>query len=644
MKQLLIGGFLGSLILVAAMLPVQHEAKAFHSKEELMAMRHLMVVEPVDSSILFPTASVCSGCHGFDSNYFAMVDFFGNDVNIHDDWQATMMANSAKDPFWRAKVSHEITLIPDYSEEIQDKCVSCHAPMGHYTAFYRGHGYYTIDDLLQDSIGLDGVSCSACHMISPENLGKTFSGEIHYDTSRVMYGPYEEPFSGPMTDFVGFEPVYSPHVGDAGMCASCHTLVTSAFTLDGQPTGETFIEQATYHEWLNSVYAEDQLNITCQACHMPQLEEDIVISSGYAFLDGRSPYGLHEMAGANTFMLELMKTYREELDIDALPEHFDETIQATYRMLQFQSLNTELEWLGMDADTAVFRMELENKAGHKFPSGYPARRLFVQFLVETAEGDTLFHSGEWNPDYTLVHEDPTYEPHYDVIRAEDQVQIYEMVAGDGTNEFTVVLEHARFMTKDNRLPPRGFSADHPVADTTLIVGGAAIDENFNWNEEGEGSGADELFFHIATQGYVGPVVVKAKAYYHALPPKWVNPILEFSTPAIDTFEAMFNSMDNLPVLIATEELTDVAFPEIVSTTEQGVPGATLFPNPTGDRHLYFRLPPDVVIEQVTAYSVVGQEVQRWNGPLRELVMPAAGVFWLEITTNRGRWVEKVTVW
>ncbi len=644
MKPYVLLGALASLTLLLAWLPIHSPVQAFHSDQELEAFQLLLVLDPVDSAIIFPTASHCSGCHGYDSLQFAMVDFFGNDVNTHDDWQSTMMANAAKDPFWRAKVSHEITLIPGFADEIQDKCTSCHAPMGHYTAFYEGHDYYTMEDLVQDSIGLDGVSCSACHMISTEELGELHSGDMRFDTTRIMYGPYEEPFSAPMTNFVGFEPVYSPHVGDAGMCASCHTLVTTAFTLDGQPTGTTFIEQATYHEWLNSRFGEDQENISCQSCHMPSLEEEVVISANYLFLDGRSPYAIHEFAGANTFMLEMLKTYREELDIDALPEHFDETIAATYRLLQFESIDTELEWMGMDLDTAVFRLELTNKAGHKLPSGYPSRRMFVEFLVETEQGDTLFHSGAFDAQNQLVHEDPSYEPHYDIIRSPDQVQIYEMVAGDGTNDFTVVLEHARVMTKDNRLPPQGFSSSHEVADTTLIVGAAATDENFNWDEIGEGSGGDELYFHVFTQNYAGPVVASAKVYYHALPPKWINPIFETSTPEIDYFQQLYESIDNLPVLMDAQQLADVTFPEVNATSEAPVAGVLLYPNPTKDGQLFFQLPNGLLIEKVEIFGTDGRLHQVVSGPLRELRLPASGAYLLRITSNLGVWTEKVVSW
>ena len=48
------------------------------------------------------------------------------------------MANSAKDPFWRAKVAHEVAINPDHQLELEDKCTSCHAPLGHFNAHHLG--------------------------------------------------------------------------------------------------------------------------------------------------------------------------------------------------------------------------------------------------------------------------------------------------------------------------------------------------------------------------------------------------------------------------------------------------------------------------------------------------------------------------
>jgi len=650
LRQIALAAGLFTLALAGALAPLSNQtAKAFHSQAEIDMFRQMLSMPPVDSSILFPTASTCKGCHGYDANGYALVDFFGNDVNIHDDWSATLMANAAKDPFWRAKVSHEILLNPGHSTAIQTKCTSCHAPMGHYTAFFRGHDSYTLADLLQDTIGLDGVSCAGCHMIGPDQLGQLHSGNLSYDTSRLMFGPFPGPFAAPMTDFLGFRPVYGPHISQAGVCASCHTLITEPIGLDGELVGTTFVEQATYHEWLNSLYAEDQENITCQQCHMPELEESVVISSNYLFLPGRSQYSRHEFAGANAFMLRLMKEYRQELDIKAREADFDETLAATLRMLQQESLDAQLQWAGVEADTAIFSLRLLNRAGHKFPSGYPSRRLFVSFLVTTPGGDTLFHSGAMNDRYELIDEDLPFEPHHHIIRRPGQVQIYEMVAGDEVNPFTVVLEHASVMNKDNRLPPRGFRSNHAVYDTTRIVGQALSDPDFNRDGGQEGSGADILYFHVGTAGYAGPVLVKAQVYYHSLPPRWVNPIFESSTPEIESFRQQFLSIDNAPVLVAEQNLSDVSFP-VVTALGRVSPAAVqvrVFPNPVGEE-IHFRLSgpaalPPALIELhdmsgkkvLQAAPVWSLQQGHWQASLPATGLPAGVYSWL-LRDRRGK--------
>ena len=156
-------------------------------------------------------------------------------------------------------------------------------------------------------------------------------------------------------------------------------------------------------------------------------------------------------------MLKLMKQHREQLDIRANDVHFDSTIAQTMRNLQIHSLNSELTHDGFLNDTAYFSLNLRNKTGHKFPSGYPSRRAYVEFVVTNQHGDTVFSSGVLNAEHYLPQENESYEPHYDVIRTEDEVQIYEMVMGDVNGDVTTVLERAVVPLKDNRLVPRGFS-------------------------------------------------------------------------------------------------------------------------------------------------------------------------------------------
>ncbi|MFT6320645.1 MAG: hypothetical protein ACJAT4_001572 [Granulosicoccus sp.] len=633
-----------SCVLLFSMIPIRENVTEFHSEAEYNFYKtHAMVAAPIDSNIIFPTAGNCDGCHGYDPQMNGMVDSYGNDVNMHDDWRTSMMALSAKDPFWRAKVSHEILINPSHSLELQTKCTSCHAPQGHFTAILRGAEHYTIDEMLIDTTAMDGVSCAACHIKSAENLGKEFSGEATHDTTRVIYGPYEMPFAPPMTNFVGFKPEFSEHISDAGICASCHTLLTNSVDLDGNLTGEKFVEQATYHEWINSAYDDNGSNpTTCQSCHMPQLEEQIVISANYLFLQGRSPYGLHDLVGANTTMLKLMKENKEALNIDAQDEHFDETIAKTLVMLQQNSLTTNLEMADLDQDSAYFDLKITNKAGHKFPSGYPSRRAYVEFVATTDLGDTLFQSGVMQPDYEVKGQTEETEPHFDVINSEDQVQIYELVLGDVNGDFTTVLERSHVGLKDNRLPPLGFSTSHNSYDTTLIIGNALTDSDFNYENAIEGSGSDVVHYHFPLEGYTGFVNISAKVYYQALPPKWMNPMLAESTPEIDTFRTMYENADLSPVLISTETM-DSIFVQGVGTKNIVVANwLKIFPNPTSDGWVSISKPADVDIIVIKIYDFTGRLVQEVKNGFGQVRLPEhGGLFLLEIETERGRVVRKV---
>ncbi len=545
-------------------LPTNAEtAGRFHKDFELAYFEMMQdSLLPKGFNDLFAASGECIQCHGFDTASIASVNILGEDINVVDDWRASMMANSARDPFWRAKVSHEVLLYPQHKEAIETKCISCHAPLGHFNAIHNGADFYTIDSLVNDSIALDGVSCLACHKQTTENLGNLNSGNLNFDTAKVAYGPYISPLESPMVMATGYKPVYSEHIRDAGVCAGCHTLITETLDYDGNLTGDHFVEQATYHEWLNSEYNTN--NTTCQNCHMPAYSKgEVFIVAGFE-TEPRSPFSLHEFAGANRFMLNIMKDNGALLGVTATPEQFDEAIAATTDMLLTKSINISLDLIDRTYDTAFFDLKITNIAGHKFPSGYPSRRVFVSFLVENEVGDTLFISGETDGNFEVYGQNPDYEPHYNVINSEEQVQIYEMVMADVNDDVTTVLERAKYLLKDNRIPPKGFVTEHYAYDTVQIVGGAAQDENFNQESGIQGNGSDHLLYHIPLDGHYEKLTATAKIYYQTAPPKWMQEMFAEETNEIEVFRDMFLAADRNPVLLKTKS---VEVDEIMVGTE-----------------------------------------------------------------------------
>lgn len=532
----------------------------------------------------FAASGTCVQCHGFDTAQLASVDPLGNDINVVDDWRSTLMANSAKDPFWRAKVAHEVLVNPSHQQELEDKCTSCHAPLGHFNAKMLGQEHYSMAELLLDSVALDGVSCLACHQQLADNLGNNHSGTLFFnDTAKVAYGPYESPLATPMLLETGWKPEYSPHTADAGLCAGCHSLLTETVDLQGNYTGDTFVEQATYHEWLNSNFPAEQ--ITCQSCHLPGLyKAGVQIAAGYD-TPPRTPFFLHQIVGGNSLMLQIMKENKASLGLAATDAQFDESIDATLELLQFQSLVGNLTAQDRTADTSYFVLHLENLAGHKFPSGYPARRLFVQFLLlgENPQ-DTLFFSGRMDNDFELLQQNSGPEPHYDRIFSEEQVQIYELVLGDVNGNVTTVLERAASALKDNRLVPKGFSKNHEVYDTTQLSGAVLSDPNFNQNNGQEGSGTDQLTFAIPMNGYFGPVQAQVFVLYQSIPQRWLKELFDYSSPEIDTFKNMYLAADRSPVRIYQESVELEAFP--VSQLELPTARPHIYPSLVNEGHFF----------------------------------------------------------
>ncbi|MCB2222392.1 MAG: T9SS type A sorting domain-containing protein [Bacteroidetes bacterium] len=546
MKLLYVLPFLVVIALLSGLFSLQ---KALSEPQRPHLHQDLKNAElPMGFNDLFAGSGDCQLCH--DAQVNAQGDFIG----IVSDWRSSMMAHSSKDPFWRAKVSHETLVNPQHAELLENVCTRCHAPVGHFNAHFNGQEFYSIAEMDLDPLAKDGVNCTVCHQITPESLGN-YSGELEIGTEKKIWGPHEAPFTNPMINHTGYTPTFSPHIQDARICASCHSLMTPTIDYSGNLTGTDFPEQAIYHEWLNSDFSVNE--VTCQKCHMPSIEDTVKISSMPPWLDGRSPFAQHQLAGANVFMLKLMKENMEELGITATEWQMDSTINRARRMLQQAALSMQLNEVARTPDTLFLEMILTNHAGHKFPAGYPSRRAFIELLVMN-EYDTLFHSGKMDGDYNIIGEDEGFEVHHETIQTPDQVQIYEMVMGDVNLEPTTVLAYAFQHLKDNRIPPSGFKSSHFTWDTVAVTGQAMYDPDFNFESGIEGSGSDRVLFHVPLNGNNDALEVIARVHYQTVSGRWLEDMLDYSSDEIDAFKMMYEVADKTPVLVAEADLTSTS--------------------------------------------------------------------------------------
>lgn len=502
---------------------------------------------PIESTTLFSGSGNCQTCHE-PNDFNNALKWNDVDVSPITYWRSTMMANASKDPFWRAEVSEEVHLFPALKEIIESTCTKCHAPMGYTQAIYDGEGSYSMDSLRIDPLANDGVSCTVCHQIQPDNFGSadsSYSGGYLITDERTLYGPYDNPDTTWMQGFVEYTAKFGPHLNQAELCATCHTLFTPYLDNGGNIAGY-FPEQTAYLEWKNSDYYSQ--NFHCQDCHMPKIYDPMIITTippDYGV--ERTPYWLHNFVGGNVYMLNMLQDNINELGISASVEHFDSTIFRTEINLSDRASNLSAEsWF--ENDSIVVQVTIENNAGHKLPTGIPFRRMWLHLKVEESSDNVVFESGKWDSTGNIINYDSHYEPHYQKITSEEQVQVYEAVPLDVDDQVTYTLLRAASYVKDNRIPPKGFTSSHLSYDTTKIYGNALNDPDFNKDGTTEGTGKD-----IITYKFPKPAgtdfTASVKLCYQSIKPRTTEHLRSISEPDIDSFLVMYDELPNLPFIL-----------------------------------------------------------------------------------------------
>jgi hypothetical protein len=353
------------------------------------------------------------------------------------------------------------------------------------------------------ALARDGVSCTVCHRISDQALGSesSFTGNFVTSPPTKVFGPYKNVIPKPMKNALGIKPEFGAQVSNSELCGSCHNILLPVLTNEGVQTGFSY-EQATQLEWLNSDYAPGRpLAQSCQGCHMPtqyngeELSFKIANfeSSDYPptanrlrdkdiTLTDRDPYARHSLHGLNLFLNQTFQQFPLILGFrqGAL---FSRTSVPGYPALllgqesmidlaENQTARVEIRTLQRTRDgklRAVVRVT--NLTGHDFPSGVGFRRAFLEFLVQDADGRVLWASGRTNALGAILNgttaevlpsEQPVrfpnvpFQPHYQVITKEDQVQIYQELVKDSAGSLTTSFLRRFQEVKDNRIRPKGY--------------------------------------------------------------------------------------------------------------------------------------------------------------------------------------------
>ena len=504
---------------------------------------------------LFITADRCMACHN------GLIAPDGRDASIGIGWRSSMMANSARDPYWQAAIRREALVHPMASAVIQNECGACHMPMHRFQANAEGrqgevftHLPLTSEVTTESRLAADGVSCTVCHQIGPERLGEpeSFTAGFVMDTTtaegeRRAYGPYDVDKGRQklMQSASRFLPAQGEHIQGSELCATCHTLITHALDDEGNVVGE-LPEQTPYLEWKHSAYAGEK---SCQSCHMPEVEGAMQVSSVLGPF--REEVSRHVFRGGNLLMPRIFNAHRQELAVQAFPQELQATADQTIQNLTTSTATLELSLVEISGDTLTAELEITNLAGHKLPSAYPSRRVWVHFTVQDRAGSVLFESGRFNPDGSIEGNDndadpALFEPHYEEVSEPDQVQIYEPILADPSGAVTTVLLSASSYAKDNRLLPKGF--DKATAEEFIAVHGSASEDS-DFADSG-----DRLRYRVAIEGADGPLIVRAELWYQPIGYRWAHNLSDQQADEIDRFVGYFEAMaDSSAVVLASAE-------------------------------------------------------------------------------------------
>lgn len=517
--------------------------RAFAPLIVFVAAFYASVVAAQKPHEMFKTSDQCMACHN------GLRTPSGEDVSIGVSWRASMMANSSRDPYWRAAVRREVIDHPTASAAIEDECAVCHMPMMRTEARLSGaegevfRHLRTDDDSRSNRLAHDGVSCSLCHQITDKNFGGAESFTGGYVVSppavpqpRPLFGPFriERGLSTIMRSATMFLPTEALHVQQSELCATCHTLVTKARGPGGTVIGE-LPEQMSYLEWKHSAFAGEQRS--CQSCHMPIVDADTPIASVLGA--PRKGFARHTFVGGNFFMQRMLDRYRGELRPTATTEDINAAVSATVTNLQKSTAEVAVEHVSISDVRLVADVSVRNLTGHKLPTGYPSRRAWLHVTLRDRGGRMVFESGAIAPNGSIAgngHDaDPLrITPHYTEIDRPDQVQIYESIMGDSEGHPTTGLLTAVRYLKDSRLLPRGFDKTN-AAPWIAVVGEAAADPDFS-------GGEDRVRYAIAVSATDGPFQLDVALRFQVISFRWAENLKAYKAEETTRFVGYYESM------------------------------------------------------------------------------------------------------
>ena len=443
-------------------------------------------------------ATNCTTCHVTD---------------ITDTYIGSMMANSARDPLFRAALA----VANQDAGSGGELCIRCHVP----SAWLNGRSTPS-DGSAFTAADMQGVTCSVCHrLVAPYAI----TGEASRDATERTFIKNNTPGGllmlgssalvidrldyrrGPFTVSSFHDTEESSLLRDALMCAGCHDIdnplyayndSTKRYELDpiGQPaslSNHMFPVERTYSEWqisdfatangvtgLSNLYpglkrktetADGPITV-CQDCHMPMIQSENATGSPTRTL------GLHQWAGGSAVWQTGIVNFWSNVSGDTVFN--DVGSHAAAQTTDAKSAGADMLARAAKLDLSLtgdqLTVKITNRTGHKLPTGYAeGRRMWLQ--VRAWDGpELLYQSGVPQADGRILDPVKVYEIKQGITQAMANSVGRPDLGGEG---FHFVLNNQ--VVKDNRIPPRGFTNAELAGRSMQTVGYNYPDGQY-WDE------------------------------------------------------------------------------------------------------------------------------------------------------------------
>ncbi len=446
----------------------------------------------------------------------------------------------------------------------------------------------------------DSAVCGSCHTVHLPVLGKTDPTSPNMNILGYVYEQTTYPewaFSAYRSGkLLGVDLLGKPDEGSKSEeCQGCHLPSKT-------PSGQDFVSK------IAGIQERTNFPVT-----------DYAESAASIDLPYRTGFAKHSLVGLNLFLVEMANQFPSVLGIPAsspmLVSHGLDPAGLT-KLAMLDNARNATATVSVTKSTAApnnpktgkpygnaYDVTVANQTGHKFPSGVGFRRAFIEFTAYDASDTVLWQSGAVNPAGQIVNtsdasQDPItgeiwwtkqcarpanwtdrpHQPHYQLITAQDQAQIYqELASTPPANATPSQCGHAAtpegvlttsFLSicaevKDNRLYPSGFlplahrkeiakalGAQEDLAEDTTALG-VGSDPDYNTEGPNKVKGEDSLTYAFDLPGAT-VAKVTARLLYQATPPYYLQ----------DRFCTGEGSKDTDRLLYLAENLVSDKTPEI----------------------------------------------------------------------------------